>query len=245
MGGRASSLQSTSLIDIPLSPKLSQTDKDNLRIGQKRMTEMLRVFDKICVDNGITYFAIGGTLLGTRVYQGWIPWDGDLDIEILKSDWPKLNKLLQTQLPPTMWLQTEETDTHYNSWYPNMVKGKIRDLHSCYKHCQDGQRFHNGFMLDLNLFYVEPGTQKIVMEDNRAQLNAQDIFPIQRAKFDTITINIPRNPDKYLQGRYKPSNPDYMVPIEERYPHEGFLDPHHTCDHHYDLYPHMYKREGK
>ena len=48
----------------PLSPILSPQDVDNLRMGQRRLTEMLRIFDEICVNNGVAYFVIGGTLLG-------------------------------------------------------------------------------------------------------------------------------------------------------------------------------------
>ena len=75
---------------LPLSPRLSAKDVYNLKISQSRMTEMLRVFDEICVNHSIEYFVIGGTLLGAVAYQDWIPWDGDVDVEILKSDWSKL-----------------------------------------------------------------------------------------------------------------------------------------------------------
>ena len=226
---------------INLSPKLSATDVKNLKIGQSRMTEMLRVFDKICMENNITYFAIGGTLLGAYVYKGWIPWDGDLDIEILKSDWPRLNQLLKTHLPKNLWLQTQETDKHYKSWQPNYVMGKIRDINSCYKNCQDGTMFHNGFMLDLNLFYIRDN--KLVMPDNLKvnYMTYNDVYPLKRVQFDNIMINIPNNSEKYLIRNYGKKYYNNL-PINMRYPHEGILDPHNTCEHHYKLYPNMYKR---
>jgi hypothetical protein len=229
---------------IELSPKLKPIDIINLKNGQKRMTKMLEVFDSICMKHNITYFAIGGTLLGTVVYKGWIPWDGDLDIEILESDWPRLNSILKKQLPKTMWLQTHETDKHYISWNSKYVIGKIRDLNSCYKNCQDGTKFHNGFMLDLNLFYID-SKKNIVMPhkaDMDCDLTYSDIYPLKRSKFDNITINIPNNSEKYLKARYKPKNSKYMIPIKERYPHEGLLDPNNTCNHHFKLYPKLYPK---
>jgi LicD family len=228
--------------NINLSPKLKPHDIVNLKKGQKMMTRMLYIFDKICKKHNITYFAIGGTLLGAIVYKGWIPWDGDLDIEILKQDWPKLNNALKNELPKDLWLQTEETDKHYKSWNKGYVMGKIRNLNSCYVNSQDGVRFHNGFMMDLNLFYID-NTGKVMMPDNKkiTYLTKEDIFPLKRVAFDNILINIPRNSSKYLVNNYgKFYYKD--LPVEKRYPHEGLLVPNKVCDHHYKLYPHMYKQ---
>jgi phosphorylcholine metabolism protein LicD len=209
------------------------------------MTEMMRVFDEICQKHNITYFIIGGTLIGAIVYKGWIPWDADIDVEILKSDWGKLNKLLKTELPGNLWLQTEETDKHYKSWKPEYILGKIRDLYSCYDNCQDDNRFHNGFMIDLNLFHIETIHDKkfVHMPDNEKvnYLTVDDVFPLKRIPFENIMVNVPRNSEKYLVNNYG-ENYYNDLPIEKRYPHEGQPRPDKICKHHYSLYPTIYKK---
>ena len=203
------------------------------------MTHMLYIFDKICQKHNITYFVIGGTLLGAVVYKGWIPWDGDIDIEILKDDWPKLNKVLKDELPSDLWLQSEETDKHYKSRLPKYIKGKVRDLTSCYVNCQDKEIFHNGFMIDLNLFYLDK--DKVIIPDNTKidYLYYNDIYPLKRVLFDNIKINIPNNSKKYLKNNY--GKKYYLnININKRYPHEGLVVPNKICNHHPKLYPKLY-----
>lgn len=229
---------------LPLSSRLSSTDVVNLKIGQARMTEMLRVFDEICIKNNIEYFVIGGTLLGAVAYKDWIPWDGDVDVEILRSDWNKLVRELLTGLPENMWLQTEKTDKHYRSWLPNFVMGKIRDLDSCYHNCQDGKRYHNGFMIDLNLYYFNSKDQLVAPDNKKINyMRKEDVYPLRRIEFDSIWVNAPHNAEKYLKRNYN-SNYSDVLPQVMRYPHEGVLDPHKSCPHHQLLYPHMYDETG-
>ena len=61
-----------------------------LRRMQHRMTEMLVEIDKICRRHDLKYWLCSGTLLGCVRHGGYIPWDDDLDIEMLREDYEKL-----------------------------------------------------------------------------------------------------------------------------------------------------------
>lgn len=57
---------------------------------QNKLLNMLNWFHNYCVDNSITYYCIGGTVLGAARHAGFIPWDDDIDIGIPRDDYNKL-----------------------------------------------------------------------------------------------------------------------------------------------------------
>ena len=64
---------------------------------KKLEVEMLKIIDKLCRNNNIQYFAIGGTLLGAIRHNGFIPWDDDIDIALTFENYQKLLKLLEKE----------------------------------------------------------------------------------------------------------------------------------------------------
>lgn len=62
--------------------------------------EMLLVIDALCRKNNIRYYLVYGTLLGAIRHGGFIPWDDDVDIAILRDDYDRFMKLIETELNP-------------------------------------------------------------------------------------------------------------------------------------------------
>lgn len=69
----------------------------SLRQLQLKELELLKLFQKICADNNISYFALGGTLLGAIRHKGFIPWDDDIDVGIPRPDYERLCKILEKE----------------------------------------------------------------------------------------------------------------------------------------------------
>ena len=68
-----------------------------LRRQQMRMLDILLEVDKICKRHDIKYWLSSGTLIGALRHNGFIPWDDDLDIEMMRSDY------LHLMEDPTGW----------------------------------------------------------------------------------------------------------------------------------------------
>ena len=68
--------------------------------------EILKEFDRICKKNKLCYFAVGGTLIGTMKYNGFIPWDDDVDIGMPREDYDKFIEIAKKELNDKYFIQS-------------------------------------------------------------------------------------------------------------------------------------------
>lgn len=92
-------------------------DGSDLRKIQLRMLDILLEFDRICKANDITYWLDSGTLIGAARHGGFIPWDDDLDVCILKKDQRKLRKAMRKDLSSNYsFIDSNSTTGYTRRW---------------------------------------------------------------------------------------------------------------------------------
>ena len=79
---------------------------------QKVLLDTFKAFSAICQEHDIQYFAASGTLLGAIRHKGFIPWDDDIDVFLLRKDYEKLLSLRES-LKGTNYMVADYHDTGY------------------------------------------------------------------------------------------------------------------------------------
>jgi len=121
-------------------------DGSVLRMAQLRMLDIFKCVDKICRKHGLNYWMTCATLLGARRHGGFVPWDDDLDIAMMRKDYLKLMEILPKELPEQYELQNDVTEPGYVYLY-----AKVRDRNSLIREtCDVNKRFRSqGLFIDI------------------------------------------------------------------------------------------------
>lgn len=87
--------------------------KTELHAIQGRLLKMLSFFHNFCMEHGLSYYVIGGTMLGAARHKGFIPWDDDIDIGMPRRDFDKL-EMYEGKVFDTYVFETQKsTDPNY------------------------------------------------------------------------------------------------------------------------------------
>lgn len=76
--------------------------------------DVLQVIHEICERHHIRWFACSGTLLGAARHKGFIPWDDDMDICMLRSDYNRFIQVAPPELPAGFQLLSPYTNDKWS-----------------------------------------------------------------------------------------------------------------------------------
>lgn len=109
---------------------------------QEQCLKIANVVDRICRSNNVEYSLCGGSAIGAYVYNGFIPWDDDIDLMMTRNNYEKFLKYFDKEAPkgyrllnyrsvqsvnvPTLFSRIEKTDVDV----VEKIAGKIRKGHA-------------------------------------------------------------------------------------------------------------------
>ena len=175
-----------------------------LNLIRKLELEILREVDKICKKYNIKYFLVGGSLLGAVRHNGFIPWDDDLDIGMLRSDYEKFRKVCSNELPAQYSYQSykNEKNSHY-------IFDKIRVKNTIFS-TKFSSKFEieNGVFLDI-LVYDKTSNIEIIQKIHIA------LIKVWKRAINVKWVNYPRKNLHYRLTKF-------LLPIMRKIPFSWF-----------------------
>lgn len=108
--------------------------------------EMLIEVDRICKKCDIKYNIIAGTLLGAVRHGGYIPWDDDADVALLREEYERFRLVVKTELDTTRFYFQDNRRTKGYRW----GYGKLRRKNTLFlREFQEHMPYKQGIFIDI------------------------------------------------------------------------------------------------
>lgn len=133
---------------------------------QQKILDVMKYIDKLCHDNGIVYYIMGGTALGAVRHGGFIPWDDDLDIFMTPSEYEKFKKVFEAEDSSLFVLQEWRITPDYLEYAKVRMNGTTF-IEEAFK---DRKDLHQGIYVDIMILHKVPESkfiQKLVYYESK------------------------------------------------------------------------------
>ncbi len=136
---------------------MSVYEPEQLEKLQSIELDMLKVVDAFCREHEITYVLIAGTALGAARHQGFIPWDDDIDIAMMRDDFERFCALFESNPPGGFSLHTHNNTQHFPYMFAKVYREGTRFMA---QECIDSG-LESCIYLDVYPFdYVDPALSR-------------------------------------------------------------------------------------
>lgn len=94
---------------------------EELRKVQLLELKVLKEIKRVCTKYDIKYFLTGGTLIGAVRHKGFIPWDDDIDIAMMRSDYDRFLEVAPGELGPEFSLMCIQQNPKVGTFFAKVV----------------------------------------------------------------------------------------------------------------------------
>ena len=138
---------------------------NEIREYQLAQLELIKMMDALCLQQNLTYYIIGGTLLGAVRHGGFIPWDPDIDIAMPREDYEAVRAYFDKNKSERYFYQHYSTEKNHLS--PHALI-RIKDSHVIFKSVSTCYKSrYDGIYLDIFPLDNAPLSQKLQKKQMR------------------------------------------------------------------------------
>ena len=109
--------------------------------------DLLAEFQRVCQKHNIKYIASGGTMLGAVRHKGFIPWDDDIDLMLMREEYDKLCEIAPSEFKHPYFFQTSKTDLGY---FKGFARLRNSETTAIFAYERDSKfRINQGIFIDI------------------------------------------------------------------------------------------------
>lgn len=118
---------------------------NDLKAIQMIEFEILLELDRICKKHDIQYFLLAGTVLGAIRHKGFIPWDDDIDVGMMRDEYERFVKICSKEQDNKFFLQTNKTDPNFPFLFAKLRKNNTTFIEKAIAKVD----MHKGVFIDI------------------------------------------------------------------------------------------------
>ena len=118
----------------------------NLRAHQLLLLEMLKEIDRICKKYSISYMLFAGSALGAIRHHGFIPWDDDLDVVMLRPEYERFLSVAPKELDSKLYFMQSEFSEHWPMFFSKLRRNGTACIE---RQVPKDRLMHQGVSIDI------------------------------------------------------------------------------------------------
>lgn len=145
-------------LKLPEPISVDYRPSDGLRAVQSVECDILKKLLSVCQKHNLRVWMNSGSLLGAVRHHGFIPWDDDVDVMMIREDYDKLSEIAPNEFQYPYFYQTAYTDTDYIFPHAQIRRSDTTAILPVTKR----QKFNQGIFIDIFVYDT-------VLENEKAQ----------------------------------------------------------------------------
>ena len=118
----------------------------SLKEHQRVLLELLQEFDRVCKKHNIKYVLFAGSALGAVRHQGFIPWDDDLDVVMMRSEYNRFLEVAIEELDAEKYFLQKEFSDHWPMFFSKLRKNNTACME---RYTPKDKETHQGIYIDI------------------------------------------------------------------------------------------------
>lgn len=161
--------------------------------------DLLNELLDVCKRNNLNVYVDSGTLLGSIRHKGFIPWDNDIDVIMLRPDYEKLCKIAKKEFKKPYFLQTMYNDKGYAFLHAKLRNSDTTGIMR--SDLKANVPYNQGIFIDVFVLDFVPddiGTNRAGKQERLRYMREVDVERRKLYQLMKATVNYSLRHDKFL-----------------------------------------------